>query len=30
VKFFKKAFINSDSPEHSQFLAAYGCVLLNR
>jgi (R)-2-hydroxyacyl-CoA dehydratese activating ATPase len=29
VKLFKKAFINSDSPEHSQFLAAYGSVLLN-
>ena len=30
VELFKKAFANSDCPEHSQFLAAYGCVLLNR
>lgn len=30
VKLFHKVFTNSDSPEHSQFLAAYGCVLLNK
>jgi (R)-2-hydroxyacyl-CoA dehydratese activating ATPase len=29
VKLFKKTWENSGSPEHSQFLAAYGCVLLN-
>ncbi len=29
VKLFGEKFINSESPEHSQFLAAYGCVLLN-
>ena len=29
AKLFKKAFANSESPENSQFLAAYGCVLLN-
>jgi predicted CoA-substrate-specific enzyme activase len=29
VDLFKKIFTNSDSPAHSQFLAAYGCVLLN-
>ncbi|MCK9423410.1 MAG: acyl-CoA dehydratase activase [Bacteroidales bacterium] len=29
VSLFKKRFPNSDSPEQSQFLAAYGCVLLN-
>lgn len=29
IKLFKDRFINSDSPEKSQFLAAYGCVLLN-
>jgi len=30
VKLFNKVFPNSGSPEHSQFLAAYGCVLLNK
>lgn len=29
VSLFKKRFPDSESPEHSQFLAAYGCVLLN-
>jgi predicted CoA-substrate-specific enzyme activase len=29
VRLFKKRYPDSDSPEHSQFLAAYGCVLLN-
>ena len=29
VSLFKKRYPDSDSPEHSQFLAAYGCVLLN-
>jgi len=29
VSLFKKKYPDSDSPEHSQFLAAYGCVLLN-
>ncbi len=29
VDMFKKVFADSASPEHSQFLAAYGCVLLN-
>jgi predicted CoA-substrate-specific enzyme activase len=29
VKLFKKTFKDSDSPPKSQFLAAYGCVLLN-
>ena len=29
VKQFKNVFPNSESPENSQFLAAYGCVLLN-
>jgi (R)-2-hydroxyacyl-CoA dehydratese activating ATPase len=29
VRLFANKFKNSDSPEHSQFLAAYGCVLLN-
>lgn len=29
VKLFKKMWLNSESPENSQFLAAYGCVLLN-
>ncbi|MEI6436388.1 MAG: acyl-CoA dehydratase activase, partial [Bacteroidota bacterium] len=30
VTLFKKKYPDSDSPERSQFLAAYGCVLLNR
>lgn len=30
VKLFKKTFPNSDSPVKSQFMAAYGCVLLNK
>ncbi len=30
VKLFSKVFTNSGSPEHSQFLAAYGSVLLNK
>jgi len=30
VSLFKKRYPGSESPEHSQFLAAYGCVLLNR
>ena len=29
VNLFKKKYADADSPEHSQFLAAYGCVLLN-
>ena len=29
IRLFKDRFTNSDSPEKSQFLAAYGCVLLN-
>jgi predicted CoA-substrate-specific enzyme activase len=29
VTLFKQTYPNTDSPEHSQFLAAYGCVLLN-
>jgi predicted CoA-substrate-specific enzyme activase len=29
VSLFKQKYPDSDSPEHSQFLAAYGCVLLN-
>lgn len=29
VSLFKERYPDSDSPEHSQFLAAYGCVLLN-
>jgi predicted CoA-substrate-specific enzyme activase len=29
VKLFKEKYPDSSSPEHSQFLAAYGCVLLN-
>ena len=29
IKLFKDRFNNSDSPEKSQFMAAYGCVLLN-
>lgn len=29
IDIFKEKFVNSDSPEKSQFLAAYGCVLLN-
>jgi predicted CoA-substrate-specific enzyme activase len=29
VTLFKERYPDSDSPEHSQFLAAYGCVLLN-
>ncbi|MFH1296716.1 MAG: acyl-CoA dehydratase activase [Bacteroidota bacterium] len=29
VSLFKERYPNVDSPEHSQFLAAYGCVLLN-
>ena len=29
ITLFKKRYPDSDSPEHSQFLAAYGCVLLN-
>ena len=29
VSIFNKTFKNSDSPARSQFLAAYGCVLLN-
>lgn len=29
VSLFNKKYPDSDSPEHSQFLAAYGCVLLN-
>jgi predicted CoA-substrate-specific enzyme activase len=29
VSLFKKKYPDTDSPEHSQFLAAYGCVLLN-
>lgn len=30
IKLFRKKFIDSDSPEKSQFMAAYGCVLLNK
>jgi len=30
VKLFKKKFSNCESPEKSQFMAAYGCVLLNQ
>ena len=30
VNLFKERYPDSDSPEHSQFLAAYGCVLLNK
>lgn len=30
VNLFKKTFTDADSPLKSQFLAAYGCVLLNR
>lgn len=30
IKLFRKRFIDSDSPEKSQFMAAYGCVLLNK
>jgi len=29
VRLFKERYPDSDSPEHSQYLAAYGCVLLN-
>lgn len=29
VDLFKKRFPNCDSPEKSQFMAAYGCILLN-
>jgi predicted CoA-substrate-specific enzyme activase len=29
LKLFKNKFENTESPERSQFLAAYGCVLLN-
>lgn len=29
IKLFQNRFIDSESPEKSQFLAAYGCVLLN-
>lgn len=29
IKLFKKRFSHSDSPSKSQFLAAYGCVLIN-
>jgi predicted CoA-substrate-specific enzyme activase len=29
VSLFKERYSNVDSPEHSQFLAAYGCVLIN-
>ena len=29
VSLFRKAYPESDCPEYSQFLAAYGCVLLN-
>lgn len=29
IDMFKEKFVNSNSPEKSQFLAAYGCVLLN-
>lgn len=29
IKLFKKKFVNCESPEKSQFLAAWGCVLLN-
>lgn len=29
VSLFKDKYPDSDSPEHSQFLAAYGCVLLH-
>ncbi len=30
IKLFNKRFIDTDSPEKSQFMAAYGCVLLNQ
>lgn len=30
IKLFKMKFANCDSPEKSQFMAAYGCVLLNQ
>jgi activator of 2-hydroxyglutaryl-CoA dehydratase len=30
IKLFKKKFQNTESPDKSQFLAAYGCVLLNK
>ena len=29
INLFKKKFVNCESPERSQFLAAWGCVLLN-
>ena len=29
IKLFQKKFVNCESPENSQFLAAWGCVLLN-
>jgi predicted CoA-substrate-specific enzyme activase len=29
VNLFRNRYPDSDSPEHAQFLAAYGCVLLN-
>ncbi len=29
INLFKKKFVNCESPEKSQFLAAWGCVLLN-
>jgi (R)-2-hydroxyacyl-CoA dehydratese activating ATPase len=30
IKLFKKKFSNCESPDKSQFMAAYGCVLLNQ
>jgi (R)-2-hydroxyacyl-CoA dehydratese activating ATPase len=30
IRLFKKKFSNCESPEKSQFMAAYGCVLLNQ
>ena len=30
INLFKNRFKNSESPERSQLLAAYGCVLLNK
>jgi activator of 2-hydroxyglutaryl-CoA dehydratase len=29
ITMFRKRFANTDSPERSQLMAAYGCVLLN-
>lgn len=29
IKLFKEVFINSESPEYPQYMAAHGCILLN-